>query len=65
MSTVENGGITDQLYDVSYILFSGADKTLAKNCVAARRKNTLMSTGYLFGTFILGVLASGAANYIF
>lgn len=55
----------DQLYDVSYILFSGADKTLAKNCTAEKRKNTLMSAGYLVGTFILGVLASGAANYIF
>ena len=55
----------NQLYDVSYIGFSGADQTLAKKCKAAKRKNTLSSLGYLAGTFFLGVLASGAATYIF
>lgn len=55
----------NQLYDVSYIMFSGADKTLAKKCKAAKRKNTMISIGYLIGTFVLGVLASGVASYIF
>lgn len=55
----------DQLYEVSFISFSGADKTLANRCATAKRKNTIYSVCYLVGTFILGVLASGMANVIF
>ena len=55
----------DQLYEISFISFSGADKNLAKRCAAAKRKNTIFSICYLVGTFILGVLASGMANVIF
>lgn len=55
----------DQLYEVSYISFSGADKNLAKSCSAVQRKNTLYSICYLIGTFVLGVLASAAANFVF
>lgn len=55
----------DQLYEVSFISFSGADKNLAKQCTSAKRKNTIYSACYLAGTFILGVLASGVANVVF
>ena len=55
----------DQLYEVSFISFSGADKSLAKRCVASKRNNTIYSACYFVSTFILGVLASVVANIIF
>jgi len=55
----------NQLYEVSYISFSGADNNLAKQCKAAKRNNTLFSFAYLVGTFLVGVLASGVANFLF
>lgn len=55
----------NQLYDVSYISFSGADNNLAKQCKTAKRKNTIFSFAYLACTFLVGVLASGVANFVF
>jgi hypothetical protein len=55
----------NQLYEVSYILFSGADNNLAKQCKTAKRNNTIFSFAYLVGTFVVGVLASVVANFIF
>jgi hypothetical protein len=55
----------NQLYEVSYIYFSGADKKLANECSSTRRKNIIFGGLYLVGTFLVGVLASWAANYIF
>lgn len=55
----------NQLYEVSYINFSSADKKLAAECNATRKRNVLLGALYFAGTFVVGVLASGLANYIF
>lgn len=55
----------NQLYEVSYICFSGADKKLANECSSTRKKNIIFGGLYLAGTFLVGVLASGVASYIF
>lgn len=55
----------NQLYEISYINFSNADKRLAAECGATRKKNVLLGFLYVAGTFIVGVLASGVSNYIF
>lgn len=55
----------DQLYEISYIRFSGADKKLAKECSSAKRKNAILGFGYLLGTFAIGFLSSGIAALIF
>lgn len=55
----------NQLYEVSYIYFSGADKKLADECTSTRNKNIMYGGLYLAGTLLIGVLASGVANYIF
>lgn len=55
----------NQLYEVSYICFSGADKKLADECTSTRNKNIVYGGLYLAGTFLIGVLASGVASYIF
>lgn len=55
----------NQLYEVSYIYFSVADKKLADQCSSARKKNIVFGGLYLAGTFLIGVLASGVASYIF
>ncbi|MBD3667598.1 MAG: hypothetical protein HUJ16_06530 [Kangiella sp.] len=55
----------NQLYEVSYIEFSGADKTFAKQCKITKRNNTFFSIGYVVSTLLIGVLASGVAGYIF
>ncbi len=55
----------DQLYEVSYINFSAADTKLANECSNSRKRNMLLGGVYLIGTFLIGVLASGVAGYIF
>lgn len=55
----------NQMYEISYISFSGADKKLAKECSAAKRKNSIYGFGYLLGTFAIGFLSSGVATLVF
>lgn len=55
----------NQLYEVSYINFSSADRKFASECKSTRSKNILLGSLYVAGTFLVGVLASGVANYIF
>jgi hypothetical protein len=54
-----------QLYDISYIFFSAADKNLANDCSSSRNKNILSGVCYIVVTFLIGILASVAADFIF
>jgi len=55
----------NQLYDISYINFSGADKNLAQSSSVSKRNSTLLSAFYLVGTIVVGVISSSLAAMLF
>lgn len=54
----------DQIYQPSYINFSGADVKLAKGSSSSVRTNVTLSVSYIVLTLVLGVAASSIANLI-
>ena len=55
----------DQIYQISYICLSGADKNLAENSGGQVKVNVIKAGVYVISTIVLGVVSSGIAGRIF
>lgn len=55
----------DQIYQISYIHLSGADKKLAEGSGGQSKVNIIKACAYVITTVVLGVLSSGIAGKIF
>lgn len=54
----------DQIYQISYIRFSGADLRLVKNSKVEVRKNIIKSLGYILFTVLIGVASNWISKHI-
>lgn len=54
-----------QLYEVSYINFSHADKKLANQCATTKNKNKIKSLGFLASAIFVSVISSTLSEHIF